>query len=151
MGEDNRLSFCVDGGQSEMIQKLRVRTSAKTELINISESVREAVREAEVKDGICFIFIPHTTAALTINENADPNVPKDILTAINKLIPFQDRYEHMEGNSAAHIKATLVGFSQTVFVESGRLVLGTWQGIFFCEFDGPREREVYIHVVASGK
>jgi len=134
-----------------MIQKLRVRTSAKTELINISESVREAVREAEVKDGICFIFIPHTTAALTINENADPNVPKDILTAINKLIPFQDRYEHMEGNSAAHIKATLVGFSQTVFVESGRLVLGTWQGIFFCEFDGPREREVYIHVVASGK
>ncbi len=97
-----------------------------------------------------FVFVPHTTAAVTINENADPSVSRDILMELNKIVPFHDGYQHGEGNSAAHIKASLMGFSQTVFVESGRLVLGTWQGIFFCEFDGPRSREVYVRVVASG-
>ena len=134
-----------------MVEKLHVRTSAKTELIDITESIRGVVQRTGVKDGLCFIFVPHTTAAVTINENADPSVPKDILMELNKIVPFQDRYQHMEGNSAAHIKASLVGFSQMVFVESGRLVLGTWQGIFFCEFDGPRSREVYVRVVTPGQ
>lgn len=138
------------GVESQMIEKLHVKTSAKTELIDITGSIQGVVQKTGVKDGVCFVFVPHTTAAVTINENADPSVPKDILMELNKIVPFQDRYQHMEGNSAAHIKASLMGFSQVVFVESGRLVLGTWQGIFFCEFDGPRSREVYVKVVASG-
>jgi secondary thiamine-phosphate synthase enzyme len=102
-----------------------------------------------VKEGICFIFVPHTTAAVTINENADPSVSKDMIMELNKIVPFQDRYQHLEGNSPAHIKASLLGPSQTVFIESGRLVLGTWQGIFFCEFDGPRSRKVYVKVIKA--
>jgi secondary thiamine-phosphate synthase enzyme len=133
-----------------MVEKLHVKTSAKTELVDITGSIQGVVQKTGVKDGVCFVFVPHTTAAVTINENADPSVPKDILMELNKIVPFQDRYQHGEGNSAAHIKASLMGFSQVVFVESGRLVLGTWQGLFFCEFDGPRTREVYVKVVASG-
>jgi secondary thiamine-phosphate synthase enzyme len=101
-----------------------------------------------VEDGICIIFIPHTTAAVTINENADPSVVQDIVMELNKIVPFKDPYRHMEGNSPAHIKASLVGCSQIVFVESRKLVLGTWQGIFFCEFDGPRSRKVFVKVMA---
>ena len=134
-----------------MIERLHVRTSAKTDLVDITGAIQGVVQRTGIKDGLCFIFVPHTTAAVTINENADPSVPKDILMELNKIVPFEDRYQHMEGNSAAHIKASLVGFSQMVFVESGRLVLGTWQGIFFCEFDGPRSREVYVKVVTSGQ
>jgi len=100
-----------------------------------------------VKDGICFIYIPHTTAAVTINENADPSVSRDMIMALNKIVPFKDGYQHLEGNSPAHIKASLIGPSVAVFVQSGRLVLGTWQGIFFCEFDGPRSRQVYVNVM----
>ncbi len=133
-----------------MIERLHVRTSAKTDLVDITGSIQGVVQRMGVKDGFCFVFVPHTTAAVTINENADPSVPRDILMELNKIVPFQDQYQHMEGNSAAHIKASLVGFSQMVFVESGRLVLGTWQGIFFCEFDGPRSREVYVKVVTTG-
>ena len=134
-----------------MVERLHVRTSAKTDLVDITGSIQGVVQRMGVTDGLCFIFVPHTTAAVTINENADPSVPRDILMELNKIVPFEDRYQHMEGNSAAHIKASLVGFSQMVFVESGRLVLGTWQGIFFCEFDGPRSREVYVKVVTSGQ
>ena len=134
----------------QMLEKLQVKTSARTELVEMTGSIQGAVQRTGVKDGVCFIFVPHTTAGVTINENADPSVPRDVLMELNKMVPFEDRYQHMEGNSAAHIKASLIGFSQTVFVESGRLVLGTWQGIFFCEFDGPRSREVYVKVVASG-
>ena len=137
--------------EQKMIERLHVRTSAKTDLVDITGSIQGVVQRMGVKDGLCFIFVPHTTAAVTINENADPSVPRDILMELNKIVPFEDRYQHMEGNSAAHIKASLVGFSQMVFVESGRLVLGTWQGIFFCEFDGPRSREVYVKVVKSGE
>ena len=129
------------------METFKVRTSAKTEFIDVTPSVQEAVRNSGVQEGICFIYIPHTTAAVTINENADPAVPKDILMELNKIVPFQDRYQHLEGNSAAHIKASLIGPSLSVFVESGRLVLGTWQGIFFCEFDGPRSRQVYVKVL----
>jgi secondary thiamine-phosphate synthase enzyme len=130
-----------------MIETVYVKTSSKTDLIDITRSVVEAVRKSGLSDGICWVYVPHTTAAVTINENADPSVTKDILMELNKIVPFQDRYQHLEGNSSAHIKASLIGSSVTVFVESGRLVLGTWQGIFFCEFDGPRNRQVFVRVL----
>jgi len=135
--------------EGEMIQTFQLKTSKQTEFIDITRSVQEAVKKTGVGKGICYIFVPHTTAAVTINENADPSVSEDILMELNKVIPFQDRYHHLEGNSPAHIKASLIGPSQIVFVESGKLVLGTWQGIFFCEFDGPRNRNVYVKVVRA--
>jgi len=134
-----------------MMQTFQVRTSARTEFIDVTRSVEEAVRQTGVGDGICIIFIPHTTAAVTINENADPNVVQDIIMELNKIVPFQDPYRHMDGNSPSHIKASLVGCSQVVFVESGKLVLGAWQGIFFCEFDGPRDRKVHVKVISGGR
>ncbi len=134
----------------KMIQTFQVRTSAQTELINITRSVQEAVQETGVEDGICIVFIPHTTAGVTINENADPSVVQDILMELNKIVPFKEPYRHTEGNSPAHIKASLVGCSQTIFVASRELVLGTWQGIFFCEFDGPRNRKVHVKVISDG-
>jgi secondary thiamine-phosphate synthase enzyme len=132
-----------------MIQTFQVRTSKQTEFIDITQSVQEAVKKTGVEDGICIIFIPHTTAAVTINENADPSVVQDILMELNKMVPFKDQYHHMEGNSPAHIKASLVGCSQFILIESGKLVLGTWQGIFFCEFDGPRDRKVFVKVMKT--
>ena len=132
-----------------MFESFQVKTSAKTDFIDVTRLVQEAIQKMGVKEGICFIFVPHTTAAITINENADPSVSRDIIMEINKIVPFQDRYQHLEGNSPAHIKASLLGPSQIVFVESGKLVLGTWQGIFFCEFDGPRSRKVYVKVVRA--
>ena len=132
-----------------MMQIFEVRTSIQTEFIDITHSVQDAVKKTGVKDGICIVFIPHTTAAVTINENADPSVIHDILMELNKIVPFKDQYHHMEGNSPAHIKTSLVGCSEIVFVESGRLALGTWQGIFFCEFDGPRNRKVHVKVVGT--
>ena len=130
-----------------MFETFQIKTSGKTDFIDITRSVQETIQKMGVKEGICFIFVPHTTAAVTINENADPSVSKDIIMELNKIVSFQDRYQHLEGNSPAHIKASLLGPSQTVFIESGRLVLGTWQGIIFCEFDGPRSRKVYVKVL----
>ncbi len=127
-----------------MIQTFQVKTSAQTEFVDITRSVQEAVRKIGVEDGACIVFVPHTTAAVTINENADPSVPQDIVMELNKMVPFKDSYRHLEGNAAAHIKASLVGCSEIIMVESGKLVLGTWQGIFFCEFDGPRSRKVHV-------
>jgi len=132
-----------------MLQTFQVRTSKKTELIDITHIVQGAVQKTGVKEGVCYLFVPHTTAAITINENADPSVPQDIVMEINKIVPFEDRYHHLEGNSPAHIKASLVGTSETIFVDSGRLVLGTWQGVFFCEFDGPRNRTVHVKVMKA--
>ena len=132
-----------------MMQIFQVKTSTQTEFIDITRSVQEAVKKTGVEDGICIIFIPHTTAAVTINENADPSVVQDIVMELNKIIPFKNQYRHMEGNSPAHIKASLVGCSEIVLVESGKLVLGTWQGIFFCEFDGPRNRKVHVKVMKT--
>ena len=132
-----------------MIQTFEVRTSSQTELIDITRPVQEAVKKTGVEDGICIIFIPHTTAAVTINENADPSVVQDIIMELNKIVPFKDSYRHTEGNSPAHIKTSLLGCSQIVFVESGKLVLGTWQGIYFCEFDGPRNRKVHVKVMKT--
>jgi secondary thiamine-phosphate synthase enzyme len=125
-----------------------IRTTAGVEMIDITDRVAAAVSESGVKNGFCRVFIPHTTAAVTINENADPDVPRDILAALDRIVPLSARYRHAEGNAAAHIKASLLGASQTVFIESGRLVLGTWQSLFFCEFDGPRTRKALIQLTA---
>lgn len=126
------------------MRELSVSTQARTEMADITRPVQRAVTETGIKDGICTVFVPHTTAGVTINENADPTVRRDILMELNKIIPFDDNYSHAEGNSAAHIKATLVGSSIVVPVKGGKLVLGIWQGIYFCEFDGPRNRQVYV-------
>jgi secondary thiamine-phosphate synthase enzyme len=130
-----------------MIRTLSVQTRTQTEFIDITPQVQEVVREAGLTEGICYVFVPHTTAAVTINENADPSVPADILMVLNKVISSHEPYRHREGNSPAHIKASLVGAMETVLVDNGRLVLGTWQGIFFCEFDGPRHRNLKIKLV----
>ncbi len=124
--------------------KFTVRTNARCEMIDITDKIETLVRESGLRDGICHVFVPHTTAAVTINENADPDVPRDILDSLDRVVPLSNRYRHAEGNAAAHVKASLLGASQTVFVENGRLVLGTWQSLFFCEFDGPRTREVLV-------
>ena len=129
-----------------MTKQISVPTNTRSEFVDITDWVQEAVHESGIADGLCHVYVPHTTAGLTINENADPNVRKDILTELEKRIPWQDNYSHSEGNAAAHIKASLMGFSQTIFVEDGRLVLGTWQGIFLCEFDGPRQRKVLVRI-----
>ena len=126
--------------------ELKVKSGSRTQLIDITSDVQAALREAGIRDGLCMIYVPHTTAAVTINENADPTVKTDILKILNQVIPFEANYGHMEGNSAAHIKSTLVGASELVAVRNGKLQLGTWQGIFFCEFDGPRRRRVHLHV-----
>ena len=126
------------------MKQFSIRTGARTEMRNITLEVKEALSEIGLQRGVCVVFVPHTTAGVTINENADPAVPRDMLTELNKVIPFDDGYTHAEGNSAAHIKASLVGSSVSVPVEDGRLQLGTWQGIFLCEFDGPRQRRVWI-------
>jgi len=118
-------------------------------MIDITGQVRSILRESGIESGICCVFVPHTTAAVTINENADPDVPRDILAQMDRTIPLRGDYLHGEGNSAAHIKASLFGASETVIVEKGSLVLGTWQSIFFCEFDGPRTRQVFVQVVPA--
>ena len=123
---------------------INLQSRSRTEMIDITAQVQEALRASGLSEGSCLIFVPHTTAAVTINENADPTVREDILKVLNQIIPWDAGYRHLEGNSAAHVKATLVGASQTVGVEKGRLQLGTWQGIFFCEFDGPRRRTVRL-------
>jgi len=115
-------------------------------MIDITRDVSAVVASSGIRDGVCTVFIPHTTAGVTINENADPDVQRDILMEINKIVPRQDGYRHAEGNSAAHLKSSLFGSSATVIVAGGRLCLGTWQSIFFCEFDGPRTREVWVQV-----
>ena len=117
-------------------------------MVDITDQVRTLLRESKIKSGICYVFVPHTTAAVTINENADPDVIKDIIRTLDKLIPLNNHYRHIEGNAAAHVKSSLLGASQTVFIENGDLVLGTWQSIFFCEFDGPRTRKVFIKLEA---
>jgi secondary thiamine-phosphate synthase enzyme len=123
-----------------------VRTKEKAQFVDITDDVTAAVRESGVKDGIATMFVPHTTAGVTINENADPSVVRDILWKLDQLVPEHDGYHHSEGNSDAHIKASMMGFSVQVIVEGGRLALGTWQGIYFCEFDGPRSRKVWVRV-----
>ena len=131
------------------MEKFTVHSVDRTSIIDITQQIQLIVKESGIKDGICYVFIPHTTAGVTINENADPDVKSDMLMEINKVIPFNDSYRHTEGNSAAHIIASLFGNSETIFLKEGRLQLGTWQGIFFCEFDGPRTRKVWVNLIKS--
>ena len=128
------------------VKEFRVSSRQRDELIDITDQVQSAVSESGINEGMCFVFVPHTTAAVTINEGADPAVKRDILTHLDKIIPHTGGYAHLEGNAAAHIKTTIVGPSETIFVGDGQLVLGTWQSIYFCEFDGPRSRRVYVRV-----
>ena len=128
---------------------LSIKTSTKTELIDITSKIAKWVKESGVNEGLCMLYVPHTTAAVTINESADPSVKDDILMIIDKIIPWKAGYRHLEGNSPAHIKSTLVGSSELIAIENDRLVLGTWQGIFFCEFDGPRTRKVHVRLIAE--
>jgi len=125
---------------------LKVKTRAKTELIDITSEIQNLVRSSSIKEGFCMLYVPHTTAAVTINESADPSVKSDILLILNKIIPWEAGYRHLEGNSPAHIKSTIVGASELIAIENEKLVLGTWQGIFFCEFDGPRNRKINVHL-----
>lgn len=131
------------------VMSFEVTTSSRSQMVDITARVRETAKQAGVGEGICVIYVPHTTAGITINESADPAVAADILEHLEKLVP-QGRYRHREGNADSHIKAGLMGFSQTLILAGGDLALGTWQGIFFCEFDGPRRRRVWVKVVPDG-
>ena len=129
---------------------LNVTSRSRDELIDITEKIQQVVSSVGIiENGYCMLFVPHTTAGITINESADPSVKSDILMTLDALVPREAGYRHLEGNSAAHVKSTLVGSSQLVAIEQNRLVLGTWQGIFFCEFDGPRNRKVHVHLFNS--
>jgi secondary thiamine-phosphate synthase enzyme len=126
-----------------------VRTQRHTEFVNIDRQVQEAVRQSGVRDGVAQVFVPHTTAGITINENADPDVTADIQMVLDRMVPWQGGYAHNEGNTAAHVKASLMGFSTAVLVKDGALQLGTWQSIYFCEFDGPRSRKAWVQVTGK--
>lgn len=132
-----------------MTQTIFVKTDRRTQLLDVTAQVQNAVSAAKVSKGICYLYVSHTTAGIAINECADPDVARDIEGALNQFIPKTGPYQHCEGNSDSHIKSVLVGGSQIVFVEQGQLALGRWQGIFFCEFDGPRERKLHVKVVAE--
>ena len=125
---------------------LQVKTSSRTDMVDITSMVQKEVSSRDLKDGICTVYVPHTTAGITINEGADPAVCQDIMGKLNEMVPRDPGYRHLEGNSDSHIKASLMGSSVSLMVEKGRLVLGTWQKIYFCEFDGPRSRRVYVKV-----
>jgi len=130
-----------------LIHKIGVATKSRVEFRDITGQVRDVVRSSGVEGGICYVFVPHTTAAVTVNEHADPSVVEDIIAQLDVIVPQHSKYRHLEGNSPAHIKASLLGSMEVLLVEGGEPVLGTWQGVFFCEFDGPRSRKVFIKVV----
>jgi secondary thiamine-phosphate synthase enzyme len=125
---------------------ISLKTNSRTDMVDITSSVQKEISKARVEDGVCTVYVPHTTAGVTINEGADPAVCEDIMTKLNGMVPPNAGYRHGEGNADSHIKASLMGSSVSVLVEKGRLVLGTWQKIFFCEFDGPRSRRVYVRI-----
>lgn len=129
------------------MDKIDIRTAKRIDLVDITDRVQDIIRRSRVNKGICFLFCPHTTAGLTINENADPSVQRDIMNALSKLVPASTGYSHTEGNADSHIKSSIFGSSLTVFIEDGRLAFGTWQGIYFCEGDGPRSREVWVKIM----
>ena len=140
-----------DAKKTIPIQRQAIRTSSRSEMLDVTDRVQRVVRAAGVSDGYAIVYVPHTTAAVTINENADPDVRHDVLRKLEELIPKGERYyQHGEGNSDSHVKTSLVGNSVTVLIERGRLVLGRWQGVYFCEFDGPRERKLMVKLVKFG-
>ena len=126
---------------------LTVKTHERTELVDVTSEINQLVQKSQIDQGLCMVYVPHTTAGVTINESADPSVKSDILMVLNEIIPWEANYRHMEGNSAAHIKTTLVGSSELIVVENNQLALGTWQGVFFCEFDGPRSRKLHVRIM----
>ena len=133
-----------------MLKKIPISSKSRDEFIDVTGSVQAAVNESGVSEGVCVIYVPHTTAGVTVNENADPSVSRDILAMLARLVPHGDKgYRHTEGNSDSHIKSALVGFSHIIPISGSKLALGTWQGIFFCEFDGPRQRSLLIQVIAE--
>ncbi|MCW8860250.1 MAG: secondary thiamine-phosphate synthase enzyme YjbQ [Deltaproteobacteria bacterium] len=123
---------------------ISVQTACQTEFKEVTRELQQLVADADISEGSLLLYVPHTTAAITINENADPDVVTDMINGLNKLIPLKDNYRHLEGNSAAHIKSSLIGPSEQIIIHQGKLLLGTWQGIYFCEFDGPRSRKLHI-------
>lgn len=131
------------------MKQLNIETKKRVEMADITAEVSKVVKESGILRGICFVYVPHTTAAVTINENADPDVPRDILDKLDELVPADAGYRHREGNSDAHIKSSLIGSHVAVMVENSTLVLGTWQSIFFCEFDGPRRRNVIVKLISD--
>jgi len=133
-------------GNKKPIETFDISTGSGTSFENISDHVSRAVRDMGAKYGLCCVYVPHTTAAVTINENADPSVCSDMIMELDKIVPLRDGYSHVEGNSAAHLKSTIVGESVTIPIDRGELCLGTWQGIYFCEFDGPRKRKFHVFV-----
>jgi secondary thiamine-phosphate synthase enzyme len=131
------------------MKTISIKTNQQTELIDITSQVQSALQAENFSDGICMLYVPHTTAAVTINESADPSVRRDILMVLNQMVPWKADYRHMEGNSPAHVKTSLIGSSELVSMENGRMVLGTWQGLFFCEFDGPRTRKLHMKLIRT--
>jgi secondary thiamine-phosphate synthase enzyme len=132
-----------------LIDKISIKTSSKVEFQEITDKVADIVTKSGVKSGVCHVFVPHTTAAVMVNEHADPSVVADITAHLDEMAPQNSSYLHLEGNSPAHIKAAVIGGSETLFIEDGRLVLGTWQGLFFAEFDGPRSRRLLVKIMAD--
>jgi secondary thiamine-phosphate synthase enzyme len=126
---------------------LSVKTRERTELIDVTSEISQLVQKSGIDQGLCMVYVPHTTAGVTINESADPSVKSDMLMVLNQIVPWEANYRHLEGNSPAHVKSTLIGPSELIAIEKGRLVLGTWQGIFFCEFDGPRNRKLHVRII----
>ncbi len=131
------------------MQELTVRTASRTHFLNIDDPVSRSVAASGINEGVCHVFVPHTTAGVTINENADPDVLRDMEAILERMAPWRGNYAHREGNSAAHVKASLMGFNQTVLVRGGRLALGTWQSLYLCEFDGPRTRKLWVQVLPA--
>ena len=132
-----------------MLKEITIKTNTQTQILDITAQVQKIVSESGITEGLCCVFVPHTTAGVTINENADPSVKQDIVMELNKVIPFDDNYSHSEGNSAAHIKASIIGSSVNIPLKNNNLLLGTWQGICFCEFDGPRQRHFYVKIIEN--
>ncbi|MBA7560908.1 YjbQ family protein [Candidatus Atribacteria bacterium 1244-E10-H5-B2] len=130
-----------------MLKEITIQTNTQAQILDITTQVQKVVSESGIAEGLCCVFVPHTTAGVTINENVDPSVKQDIVMELNKIIPFDDNYSHSEGNSAAHIKASIIGSSVNIPLKNNNLLLGTWQGICFCEFDGPRTRKFYVKII----
>lgn len=142
-----KLIFFRKSLDSMGFEVIEVSTKTRQQLLEVTSAVRERVRRSGVENGVCFLYVPHTTAGITLNENADPSVARDILNTLNRLIPVEGDYTHSEGNAHAHVKASIVGHNTTLFIKDGELILGTWQGIFLCEFDGPRRRRILLKII----
>ncbi len=130
-----------------MLKEIIIESHEKMQFIELTSKINNILKRSNINDGVCLVYTPHTTAGITINENADPDVVSDMIVQLNKIVPFRDNYNHLEGNSAAHIKSSIIGNSKNIIISNGKLLLGTWQGVYFTEFDGPRKRKVLIKLM----